>query len=269
MPMNKAHRNPSPTATAQAEFAGRRSGPMPLPMKEQEPRFSLSTLMLIITAVGVALGAIRMLGWPASAVLFVLAVATTNYGYPRWRPQNVSQQILLFDVVWGILMPTMCLALDPIVFSDTPYWNSERVFAIGNSTVTNLGYVAYPVLGVQIGLLLAWLVWKPNWTPLRTIFNGSFMLGSILGLIIGVLLLPLTLIGTGVFGLGLAGFTPFFTSYVFSRRAKEAANTRARFDFLPGARVVAVFAFILPVIAGSFVLWLVRGSNLAVDVFRR
>src|SRR5438034_5714843 len=77
-------------------------------------RFRLGELFIVITAAAVLLAVFRAMGIFGAVFSFITALAFTNQLYPNWRPKR--DQETMFDFVWGIVMPIVCLVFDPWVF---------------------------------------------------------------------------------------------------------------------------------------------------------
>lgn len=139
------------------------------------------------------------------------------------RESTVEQS--LFDVVFGVFAPLICLMCDPVVFRGglfgTPLlggWLTAGWCAIG------LGFISLSV----------WLyVGRP--APLLA---GMLLAGALFALLLGIVMLPLSLIGL-VMVIGIFGFTPFVTAFVFLRnyiRAVRSDSMKSR-----GATPVVLF----------------------------
>jgi hypothetical protein len=225
---------------------------------DSESSFSLASLMVLITVAAFALSAVHYFGWIASVGLFLAAVFATLIVYPRLAKDQLPRQMLFFDLVWGLLMPLVCFALDPIVFREGTSFDEMDLLSNSNGNLKSIAFLAYPVVGLQMALLLAWLGLRPKSPLIKRMFEGSFLMGALIALVTAVLIFPVAFIGVAFFGLGLPGFTPIFTAYVFARRAKDAADgQKSTNGVLPIA--FGLLALIAPVCAGAFALGLVRG----------
>jgi hypothetical protein len=123
-----------------------------------------------------------------------------------------------FDVVFGIVLPLLCLALDPIVF---------RSGEFGNAVLPRWRPAAYLFIASEIGLLV--LGWRLRLRAGRAAFvGGALLVGGILSLGLGVALAPLSLVGIFL-GVGLLGFTPLFTAFVYLRNAARAVRRAGPF----------------------------------------
>ena len=122
---------------------------------------------------------------------------------PTTRAQAV------FDVLFGIVAPILCFIFDPIVF------RSDDGYAL----FPNYQAFAYLVSGIEILLLVVWRVWGGNQSGAQLV-AGMLMAGALFSGIIGLLLLPFSLIGLFL-GIGVFGFIPFLTALVYFRNAKS------------------------------------------------
>lgn len=167
------------------------------------------------------------------------------------RESTVEQS--LFDVVFGVFAPLICLVCDPVVFRGglfgTPLlggWLTAGWCAIG------LGFISLSV----------WLyVGRP--APLLA---GMLLAGALFAMLLGIVMLPLTLIGL-VMVIGIFGFTPFVTAFVFLRNFLRAVRSDAMKS--RGATPVVLFvvglaiSLLLPPAANGYVTSRVaRGTEL-------
>ena len=152
----------------------------------------------------------------------------------QFRSEATSPQIA-FDVAFGAVAPVLCYLCDPIVFSgrlDTPLFPDYQGFA-------------YILSGIQIVLLGVWLVLRPKHHVGTGMIAGALLGGAIFCLAMGVVLAPLSLIGL-LFGIGVFGFTPFVTAFVYLRnsiRASRIMPARPRFE----TGIVSTAGFMLAV----------------------
>lgn len=136
---------------------------------------------------------------------------------PRTRAQTV------FDVLFGIIAPILCFVFDPIVFRSSDF---------GSPLFPNYQGFVYLVSGIEILLLTFWLVCGRHLQPATRIAGGILMSGAIFSGLIGLVLLPFSLLGLSV-GIGALGFIPFLTALVYLRNAKSSFQL-ARPSNLPG-----------------------------------
>jgi hypothetical protein len=190
-------------------------------------KYSLGELMLVVTLLAVSLALMRAFGLWGATVTFVGCLAWTNLLYPRWHPQDQAQQALVFDLVWGLFMPVAALVCDPFVFKDHREL-LEGAFhfqAFGNyePNFRRESLAAYLCIAWQMILLMLWLLARPWLTRMAGFFLGSWIVGAMLAGVLGLLLVPLAVVGSFA-GIGLVAFTPLFTTYVVSRRMKQAID---------------------------------------------
>jgi hypothetical protein len=150
-----------------------------------------------------------------------------------WRRQfapEVTAQQIVFDVVFGILLPIGCLILDPFVFRSP------------DGQLTLLAPAAYLTSGVSFFHLIVWLVARRP----ASYMCGALGASALLSFLTGLVLLPYSTWGLMIL-IGLLGFTPFVTSFVFLR---NCARARERGRAQLGSRrhlgvAVAAFAVVL------------------------
>jgi hypothetical protein len=155
----------------------------------------------------------------------------------QFRSETTTPQIV-FDVLMGAVAPVLCYLFDPIVFTgrfDTPLFPDYQTFA-------------YVLSAAQIFLLCVWLVLRPENHIGRGMIAGALMGGAIFCVAIGVILAPFSLIGL-MLGIGIFGFTPFVTAFVYVRNSIRASRiTPMRPSFETGILSTAglLFALALP-----------------------
>ena len=120
-----------------------------------------------------------------------------------------------FDSVFAILLPILFLVIDPIVFK------SPRLF--GPAYLEDYQLLGYLFCSLEIGLFLTWRTFRQPLRRFSMAFAGAFFAGAIFSTIIGFVLLPLSVLGL-MFVIGLLGFTPFVTAFVFLRNGVRAAR---------------------------------------------
>jgi hypothetical protein len=185
-------------------------------------KFSLTELMLVVTLLGVALGLIRSFGIWGWLVTFVGCVACGNFIYPRWYSAEPRRQIVMFDGIWGLLMPLVCLGCVPLVLLD-----HDSVWPLEFRRVT---LTAWCLVLWQTAFLLAWLVGRPWLKGLAGLFLGTWVAGITFTALLGLLLVVPTAMGLTLvlpaairllMSVALVGATTFLASYVLSRRSRE------------------------------------------------
>ena len=132
----------------------------------------------------------------------------TGYGrLPFWRRQFASEITggqVAFDVAVGILLPLLCLALDPIVFRSVglldPYAGP-----------------AYGTIGLAFLTLAIWLIFRRA----AFVMAGALAASAGFALLIGIVLLPYSVFGMLAF-VGVLGFAPFLTAFVYWRNGVRA-----------------------------------------------
>jgi hypothetical protein len=117
---------------------------------------------------------------------------------------------MIFDISFGIIMPLFCFYYDPGIIRGT-----------FDSTLGRLGIFIYGFSGIAILSLSTWLVLGHRIRSLAAIFGGVLVAGAIISFSIGVLILPLTLIGI-LFVIGVLGLVPFVTGFVYLRHGLRA-----------------------------------------------
>lgn len=190
-------------------------------------KYSLLELMIVVTLLAVVLGLIRLLGIWGAVLTFVGSVAWTTYIYPNLQPANRSRQAAMFDGVWGIVMPLVCLACDPFVFKDQQQlvdftFDFENLWQRGPQFHRE-SLTVYAFVGWQMVWLCIWILVRPWLSRWAGFFLGTWAIGIMFAGVLAALLAIPAMIGVAM-GIGLLGFTPVFTSYTLGRRMREAVD---------------------------------------------
>ena len=165
-------------------------------------RFNLRTLILLMVGAGLLLTTLKTWGILALIPIWVVAVVWMGSVY-------VSTQVELrpaADLVAALFLPCLCLVFDPLLFRHD----------------AKLQAVVYPMLLFEMLIFAAWVWGFPVVRRRGGMVGGILMLGGLAAAVVGLLLIIPALIGVFFYGIGLLGFTPWITSLVFFRNAREA-----------------------------------------------
>jgi len=145
---------------------------------------------------------------------------------------------VVFDVVFGILMPLFCFYFDPGIIRGAFF-----------TPLGELSIFIYGFSGLAILTLSIWVFLGHRTSSLSVIFGGVLVAGAIISFSIGVIILPLTLVGI-LFVIGLLGFVPFITGFVYLRNGlravKHGSPTAYRSPRFATVVISAVMAIALP-----------------------
>lgn len=116
----------------------------------------------------------------------------------------------IFDIVFGIVMPLVCFYFDPGIIR-------------GNfsTPLRHVSIFIYGFSGLAIFTLALWLAMGHRMQSLSAAFGVVLFAGAICSFSIGVVILPVTLIGL-FFVIGVLGFVPFVTGFVYLRNGLKA-----------------------------------------------
>jgi MFS family permease len=131
----------------------------------------------------------------------------TNPPAPATRPRTT--------VAWtfGVVLPIICFVFDPIVFTEASYAR----FAVG----------AYLLAAIAIGALILSLTGSGRAGD-HSFVRGVLFSAGIFALVVGIVILPLAVLGILFVGIGLFGLVPFGTAYVYLRRGWPGRLAAAR-----------------------------------------
>jgi hypothetical protein len=147
--------------------------------------------------------------------LSILDQAPTKRREPfLWRqfaPTRTPAQ-LAFDLIFGVAGPILCFLADPLVF---------RPGLMGAPLLGRFQLFAYVLSTIAISVLIVWCFLAEYIDAFRAMISGVLVAGAAFSLVIGVVILPFSLIGVLLI-IGLAGFTPFLTAFVYIRNGFRA-----------------------------------------------
>lgn len=148
------------------------------------------------------------------------AAATPRKGKLRQQLDGErTRRQLVFDCAFGVVLPVLCFVFDPLFFRDGFLGGGRGIFE-------DFRFFAYVVAAVEILTLTIWLTLGKR-TGERRVALGSVMLaGFLFSLFIGIILLPFSIIGLA-FIIGILGFAPFFSAFVFLRNGWRALDAVA------------------------------------------
>ena len=225
----------------------------------EELRFSLKELFLATTIAAVMLALFRSIDIFGALLSFLAAAGTTLFVVPRIFPSNLARQRILFDFVWGMVMPVVCLVFDPFVFKNGEFadeygWLGSQ----GQVQIYDAAYLAWPFLAGQIATPGFVLFGGKSLRPIASLLAGVLGAGFALAVILAVLMaLPATG-GAMYFGIGLLGFTPIFTCITYHRRMRLmwhlAREKEPELRRMALAVLGIVLCLALPLIIGSLAL---------------
>lgn len=128
----------------------------------------------------------------------------------------ITDHQMTFDVFFGLVLPILCLVFDPLLFR-----SFVSVFE-NTGAASEYQVFAYTAVGIGVFSLGCWLILVHNYVEqLSGLLAGIFFAGFLVAGGFAALLLPYTIIGLFCI-LGILGFIPFVTSYVFLRNGVRA-----------------------------------------------
>lgn len=186
---------------------------------------------------------------PAGAAFSLLSPPVTRGGFLRrqWQTEATLSQ-LIFDVTVGMILPILCLAFDPIVF--------RHGFG-GGPVLGDYRFFAYGLIAVEIVTLGMWLALGKRTGEWCGVMRGAMFAGAFFSAAIGILLLPFSVIGL-MFVVGILGFTPFVTAFIYWRNARRALAAAGAEMSRAAVCLTLALGVAVPVGAPAFAHWRVK-----------
>ncbi|HKA21419.1 MAG TPA: hypothetical protein VKN18_24285 [Blastocatellia bacterium] len=116
----------------------------------------------------------------------------------------------IIEILFGILLPLLCFYFDPGIIRG----------AI-SEPLAHKEVLVYSLSALSMLSLLMWLTFEDRANKGSVVLGGVMLAGAICSFSIGVLILPITIIGLFLV-IGVLGFIPFFTGWVYLRNALDA-----------------------------------------------
>lgn len=137
----------------------------------------------------------------------------------RQFSNNVTVPQTVFDILFGVVAPILCFVFDPIVFKGG---YGLRPF---DQALSRFALLVYLFSALSIITLSLWLILAGRSSSLNAVIAGVLLTGSAFSLVIGIIILPLSIIGLLLLFIGIFGFIPFFTAFVYLRNGIRAVRT--------------------------------------------
>src|SRR5258708_13212989 len=117
-----------------------------------------------------------------------------------WKRQftdTATKPQLVFDLLFGIVMPIICFYFDPgILRSEYP---GDPYLSLGQHTITIYMFSGFAILG-----LMFWMGLRNQANRYPPLIEGLFVSSPTFSFLIGVLMLPASLIGLIIIKIGRA-----------------------------------------------------------------
>lgn len=154
------------------------------------------------------------------------------------------------DLIFGIVLPLICLLLDPVVFRGGPF-----------PVLHHYRWLAYTFIAIEMAVLAYWLTMDVRSGIGTLLLAGALAAGGLFALSLHAILLPLTLRGM-IFLIGFLGLTPFLTSFVYFRNAWRA-QSRYPGSLNWGSRIGILLAgMVLVALPSLGILYGIQGESL-------
>jgi hypothetical protein len=138
---------------------------------------------------------------------------------PRWGAGQLGEEVtrpqIVYDVLAGVIAPLLCFYFDPMVF------RSSGIGFSGHVLVPEYQVAVYAFSAVQMVVLCLWLLSGGVFRSGNSVMAGVMICGAIFSGVVGLLLFPFSVFGL-IYGIGVFGFTPFFTALVYLRNGQRA-----------------------------------------------
>lgn len=125
---------------------------------------------------------------------------------------------VVFDLLVGIVLPLLCLGLDPLVFRD----------GFSRAMFGGIRLAAYGFFGIEMVSLVLWLTFGERLGRFAELFAGVLFAGAVSAGLLGLVLLPFALIGLLAL-IGVLGLSPLPVAWVYLRNARAAARVGGDF----------------------------------------
>lgn len=160
-----------------------------------------------------------------------------------WRRQfdnSATSAQIIFDLIFGILMPVLCFVFDPGILG------ANGLVGVPVLSLLRLSCFFYGLSCLAIPTLVLWLAVGRRIRAGSGMVAGVLMAGAFCSFSLGILILPLTLLGLFLL-IGVLGFTPLVTGFVYLRNAVRAHNRSKTGAIMPRSVGVLLLSFALTI----------------------
>ena len=168
-----------------------------------------------------------------------------------------------FDVLFGVVMPVLCFVFDPIVF--------KSEIAGDGGLFQQYQFYAYTISALEMVALCTLLFAAGRARSRPAALAGMLLAGAAFSLAVGMAILPFSVVGILFFFVGLLGFVPFLTAFVYLRNGWRAAGAAGLGGVGVPARAALALAcgFVFALGAPAFVRASVESETVGGDIERR
>lgn len=156
-----------------------------------------------------------------------------------WRRQFAdapTRAQVRFDVIFGLVLPVLCFVFDPIIFLG-------RISLHGHEGIYHrLRLFAYSASALEMLTLACWLFVIREYPVWSRPAGGVLAAGALFSFVLGLAILPFSVVGMLFVGVGALGFIPFVTALVYLRNARRALRLNRTGEPVRGG-ASAAFAF--------------------------
>lgn len=148
----------------------------------------------------------------------ISVINSTSFKPSFWQRQfsNVlTPHQVIFDVVFGILMPVLCFLLDPGII------RGNGGAGVINPPLAKYSLLVYGLSALAIPTLGFWLLFQRRIKTWGGLIAGVLLVAAACSFVIGLIILPLSIMAL-IIVIGLLGFTPLVTSFVYIRNTVRA-----------------------------------------------
>ncbi len=226
--------------------------PSPAEPSESRWQFSLRAVLIVQAVCALFLGLLMI--WGVFAVLAAF-VASGFFAMLPFDGRQSAMQWRVLDVLWGIVFPAACLIYDP-----------GFLLGVGQSAFAEGASLVYLALLWQMFVLAVWLAAGRWLHDFCGYFAGSMFLGTLAAFVLGIVLLPYSLFGMFLRGIGILGYVPFAAAYAYgcnaARARRAGADPRrtelATWSELGGAALAIAVPVLLNWAVGPAIIELIR-----------
>jgi len=137
-----------------------------------------------------------------------------------WRRQfdsSPTEAQIIFDVIFGIVMPILCFAIDPGIL------HGIGTLPLTIVSISDYSPLVYGLSALSIPTLVLWLSFRRRLQAWSALLSGILVAGAIRSTLIGIVIFPLSVFFLPI-GIGLLGFTPLVTCFVYFRNGMRSFN---------------------------------------------
>ncbi len=190
-------------------------------------RYSIHSMLIAMAMIALGIALLKWFWLWGFVVIFTVSFGV-EIGTFRSRKRLGN---IVSVAVWGIVFPVLCVFYDPGILHEPwisppgpmsfPRGLQSDIRITWQSVSSPISIFSLSAIAIECVTLGVWILLQPRNPWIADFFIGMLSFGIVLAMLVGICLLPLSLMGL-VLLIGILGITPFMTFRAYLFAASEA-----------------------------------------------